>query len=130
MSRPTRRMVLGGLGGLGGLAAATTVGWPSLARAARAPADEPATVDVSARRIRPGAQIGLRCPAADAFRFSFGERTPRTVSAPDGRLTVGAPAGWGRVAWTPLQIVPLRGDRPIGPAAEVLVFTRPPIFGA
>lgn len=127
MSRPTRRAVLGGLGGLGGLAAVATVGWTS---AARASGDGQSAVHLSATRIRPGAEVTLSCAAADAFGLTFGERPPRTVPAPDGRLTVGAPGGWGHDPWTPLRIVPLRAGRPVGPVAEVLVFTRPPIFGA
>lgn len=116
MSRPTRRAILGGL------AAAATVGW--------AGAGEAATVRVSASRVRPGATLRLRCPGADGFELRFGDGAPRTVEARDGALSLAAPAGWGPRDWTPIRIVPTRLGRPIGPAAEVAVLTRPPVFGA
>jgi len=115
VSGPTRRALLGGL------AAAATVGWTAGASAA---------VRVSAHRVRPGADLRLRCPAADGFELRFGDRVTRVVPAADGRLRIGAPRGWSDRTWTPLRIVPLEAGRPVGPAAEVLVFTRAPIFGA
>lgn len=115
MSQPTRRAILGGL------AAAATVGWSTGARAA---------VAVSAQRVRPGAALTLSCPGADRFELRFGAGPRREMAAPGGRLALSAPGGWTGTTWTPLQIVPCRAGRPVGPAVEVLVFTRPPLFGS
>lgn len=116
MSRPTRRAMIGGL------AAAATVGWT----AGRAVA---AAVEVSAERVRPGAELRLRCPGAQAFELTFGATPTRVVPAVGGRVRVAVPRGWNRSAWTALRIVPTREGRPAGPPAEVQVFTRSPIFG-
>ncbi len=114
MSGFTRRTMLGGL------AAAATVGWARSGRAA---------VRVSAQRVRPGAALTLACAGAEAFELRFGDGSPRLVAARGGRLRVGAPGGWSAETWTPLRIVPLADGRPLGPAAEVLVFTRAPLYG-
>lgn len=116
MNGPTRRAVLGGL------AAASTVGWRA-AQARGAP-----TLSISATRVRPGARVTLDCADADGFELTFGEMA-RSVAAPGGRVVVEAPRGWTDDDWTPMRIVPVRGARPVAPAAEVAVFTRPPLFG-
>lgn len=114
--RPTRRQLVGLLAGA---AAVATVQWARSRRPER-----------SAERVRPGAAVTLRCPDADAYELSFGDRPPVRVEARGGTLVVEAPAEWRRETWTALVARPLAAGRPIAEAAEVAVYTRRPLFGA
>lgn len=111
--KPTRRQMLGVL------AATGAVTWLADGRAR-----------ASARRVRPGADITLRCPGADAFRVQMGADRPQMLDAPSGALVFAAPGGDPRVSFTRLRATPLIDGRPVGEAVEVAVFTRRPGYGA
>lgn len=113
MSRPTRRQMLGAL------AAAGAITWVSDGHAR-----------ASARRVRPGADITLRCPRADAFRVQMGDDRPQVLSAPGGAVVFAAPGGDPRVSFTALRATPLAAGRPVGEPVSVEVFTRRPGYGA
>lgn len=102
------------------IAGAALVTWLGSGRRAQA----------SARKLRAGAELTLRCPGATAFLLIFEGYGEATLPAPGGEAKLRVPFPVTTREWTPLLCTPLDAHGPLGPSTAVQVLTAPIQFGA
>ncbi len=84
----------------------------------------------SARKLRAGAELTLRCPGATAFELTFEGYGEARVPAKDGVATFRVPFPVTAREWTPLACTPCDARGPLGPSTAVQILTAPIQFGA
>ena len=87
-------------------------------------------VEVSARRLRAGAELTLRCPGATAFQLTFEGYGEAILPATEGVARFRVPFPVSTREWTPLACTPCDARGALGPSTAVQVLTAPIQFGA
>lgn len=86
--------------------------------------------EASARKLRAGAELTLRCPGATSFVLTYEGYGEATVPAPGGVAKFRVPFPVTDREWTPLACTPCDARGPLGPSTAVQILTAPIQFGA